>query len=184
MENKVIWRKISSILTFEEFQRYEVSNTGLVRNKKGLTLKQSIKKDGYHIVSLYSKKLKRCKSLNVHRLVCLAFLKNEDLKPQVNHIDGDKSNNSIFNLEWVTAKENINHSIDIGLRKATPEKAIDSVKIKIMQIDKKTDEVIKIWDSIQEASEFTGIDFRNIAHVVRGEPSRKTAGGYKWKKVD
>lgn len=90
---------------------YSVSNYGHVRktfkNGKNIILKPRINYKGYERVSL-SKHYFR-KEFCVHRLVAECFIENKHNKPQVNHIDGNKLNNIVNNLEWVTAKENCIH---------------------------------------------------------------------------
>ena len=85
------------------FDNYSVSNLGRVRNDKtNRMLKFYTKENGYMQVQL-GRKNNPC---YVHRLVAKAFIPNPNSKPQVNHIDGNKSNNISSNLEWVTASEN------------------------------------------------------------------------------
>lgn len=89
--------------TIEDKPNYEVNKLGQVRNKKtGRILKQSIRKDGYRQVMLGRKTI----PLYIHRLVAIAFIPNKHNLSQVDHINGDKSDNTIENLRWVTASEN------------------------------------------------------------------------------
>lgn len=102
---------------------YSVSKDGRVlshpkrcSNVFGKILKQYINHTGYHSVVLQNGyKVKHM----VHVLVAKAFIPNPENKPQVNHKDGNKSNNCVENLEWVTASENIHHAFKTGLRKPT-----------------------------------------------------------------
>ena len=97
---------------------YKVSNYGNVKTynwknaKREAILKPATTKDGYLQVAL--QKDKKLRSFKVHRLVAQAFLMNPENKPQVNHIDCNKANNKVSNLEWCTPKENTAHSIKMG----------------------------------------------------------------------
>ena len=102
---------------------YAVTNTGSVwsypkntnGNNKGKWLKQSVDKNGYTYFTLF--KGKKSKKHKAHRLVAQAFIPNRDNKSQVNHIDGDKTNNFIENLEWCSPNENTKHAIQNNLIK-------------------------------------------------------------------
>lgn len=123
-----IWR---DVIGFEGI--YQVSNYGDLKGlerktfNKGTNLENIIKekilkkpkdKDGYIRYCLF-KDDKRF-SKYAHRLVALMFIDNPQNKPQVNHIDGNKENNHVDNLEWVTAKENTRHALDLGLSYQEP----------------------------------------------------------------
>ena len=90
------------------FDNYEVSTEGQVRNiTTGHILKPRDNGRGYLEVGLHTNKKRTHKY--IHRLVAEAFIPNPNNKPEVNHIDEDKTNNSVNNLEWLTHKENNNY---------------------------------------------------------------------------
>lgn len=94
--------------------RYLVSNRGRVISlNSGSEMAQYVQKNGYAAVKLRTHNAKR--TFLVHRLVASAFVPNPNGLAEVNHIDGDKLNNSAENLEWVTHSQNMKHSIEIGL---------------------------------------------------------------------
>lgn len=97
-----IWKVI------EEYPNYEVSNFGRVRNlKSNKLLKFDLYEQGYYRVQLFKNNKKKNK--RVHRLVALSFIQQIPNKPDVNHKDGNKLNNHVDNLEWVTWEENNEH---------------------------------------------------------------------------
>lgn len=88
---------------------YKVSNLGNVfSERKQINLKPGDNGRGYQFVNLW--KNKTCVRFYVHRLIALEFIKNSDNKPQVNHIDCDKKNNKVDNLEWCNSFENMQHA--------------------------------------------------------------------------
>lgn len=93
---------------------YQVSEDGRVYSvRRGKCLSPCLDSYGYPMVVLCSNRVR--KTTRIHRLVAQAFIPNPYDKPQVNHIDGDKTNNLVSNLEWVTSDENVLHAVQSGL---------------------------------------------------------------------
>lgn len=161
---KVIWK---DVVGYEGL--YQVSNNGEVRSMnykntgevKILALHKN--HGGYLHVSLC--KDGKEKKWRVHRLVAKAFLPNPENKPQVDHINGDITDNRVENLRWVTGKENCANPI-------YKHKAI------ILQYSKNGD-FIKQWDRKADIKEELGICLTSVYKCCIGQ--RYEAGGYRWR---
>ena len=155
---------------------YEVSDQGNVRNTRiGKILKPGKnKKTGYLYVNL-CKNNKR-KNFYIHRLVAQAFIPNPDNKPTVNHINEDKTDNSVENLEWATMSEQQRHGTrGERVAKTRKEKGCCCKKVYCYELD-------QTFDSIKEADRLTGVSYHCIGKCCQGK--LKTAGKMHWKYVD
>lgn len=174
--------------------KYEISSYGRLRNKTNkVVLKPRKNYKGYLDIKICGK------TKLLHRLVAQTFISNPDNKPQVNHIDEDKTNNHVDNLEWVTAKENSNWGtrndrrvMNTDYRKRNSSYGyvhrLDNVDWDNVNKDKKIAVVGKnvngnesLFKSIREASRATGASSGHISECINGK--RKSAGGYIWVRI-
>lgn len=160
--DKEIWKDIDGYDGL-----YQVSNLGNVRSFKRGKLRImafSTNKYGYHKITLHDNKVK--KHTTIHQLVAKAFIPNPENKPQVNHINGIRNDNRLENLEWCTAKENTNHSIEILNSRKIGEHHSCSI------LDTKTVLLIVDLDKkgflIKEISNITGVKSSTINNVING----------------
>lgn len=169
--------------TIKEFENYEVSSNGDIKRicsydknkhlRKEKILKPRINKCGYLYVILTNNEIR--KTLTVHRLIAKAFIPNPENKPQVNHINGIKTDNRIENLEWVTNQENVLKRYEIGI--------VGNNYKSVSQYDK-NNRLIRIYKNSYEAEKETGINRGQIGACCRKVPKYKTAGGYIWQFTD
>lgn len=154
-----------------------VSNhTGFI-NKPERILKPFKDVKGY--LRVYLTKNSKKKFTPIHRLVSFAFIPNPENKPQVNHIDGNKQNNRVENLEWCTNGENQIHAYVHGLNHHADNSG--RPKRKVNQIDVSTGKIIKTFNSIADATiAMCKSKTSNIGSCCRHEYGKKTCFGYKW----
>lgn len=158
---------------------YQVSNFGNV--KRTFILKPHIDRKGYYFVNLSMNGKVKC--VRVHQLVGKAFIDNPYSKKEINHKNGNKLDNRVENLEWVSHKENMEHAyrnklISPNCFKKCVLCAKEKNRKPISQIESGI--VIAIYESISQAQRQTGI--KHISCAATGK--RKTAGGYEWKYLD
>ena len=175
MNNTEIWKDIKG---YEGL--YQVSNLGNVKSlsryhhKKEQILKPNLKNDGYYETTLL--KNGKPKWIRTHRLVAMAFIPNLENKPQINHKDGNKLNNCVENIEWVTNQENIDHAIKMGLEKLNGHENPNTKPIDQYDLN---GNFIKHWKCIKYAADKLKIHQSKISMACNNHI--KTAGGYIWK---
>jgi len=168
---------------------YEVSNIGRVRSltRYKKVIKPIITNSGYYQYQLWHNGV--CRVGLAHRLVAQAFIPNVDNKPIVNHIDEDKLNNSVENLEWTTHIENCRYGtaiarrtqhIDYSKRRINNAGQIDACSKPIAQYTK-DGRFIRNWKSASECAKFYGWQISNIRRSCKNESA--TAYGFKFKEV-
>lgn len=185
---------------------YEATEEGhIYSHYSNKILKEHVNKGGYHTVSLVNKYTRKRTTTMVHRFIAYCLVDGYEEGLQVNHIDGNKSNNTPSNLEWVTPKENVYHAsritkvrdfrgennprYGVALDEKTKEKISKSLKnnpevgtataIPVKGTHIKSKEVV-YYESASKAGKELNIDNSAISKVLRG--TRKSAGGYRWEK--
>jgi hypothetical protein len=108
--NTEVWKQI------ENHPNYSISNFGNIRNDNTGKKLSKVLNNGYYAFSFCYSKTNR-KTIRLHRLVAMAFISNLNNLPNINHIDGCKTNNHYSNLEWVNQDDNVKHSVKTGLHK-------------------------------------------------------------------
>lgn len=162
---------------------YQVSNLGRVKGLERVVMRGSnfvpvkekimtlrFNQRGYLIAHLTKEGVQ--KQYMTHRLVAQAFISNPENKPQVNHINEVKDDNRVENLEWVTAKENINHGTYLERRARSQSKPIKRINIATGEE--------KAYPS-QVAVELDGFRKQSVHRVLKGW--RNSYLGYKWEYV-
>ena len=148
--------------------KYQISDSGVVKSyhgkdPQGKILSPKIDKDGYHIVCLHIEG--KAKYFRVHRLVAEAFIPNLEGLSQVNHIDENKSNNTVKNLEWCDCKYNNTYGTKIERDNRTkgcrPFKCVETGKVYINQ---------------RQCARELGTTQQAIHHVLKG--NYKSSRGY------
>ena len=171
-----IWRDIPGFVGL-----YQVSNTGKIksldatdrlgRKHKGVVRKHGRNQGGYHVLPLKHNGVQTM--VLVHRIVAEVFVDNPNGYTEVNHIDGNKDNNSSDNLEWCNHSHNIKHAFALGLNPKHKEKKVLCV------------ETGDVFNSCREAEVFCGIKPGNgrVSSVCHNRYGAKTCGGYHWRFV-
>lgn len=154
-------------IIINEFNNYAISNLGNIKNvKTGRVLKLCLNPRGYYSYTFYKKGIR--KTFRIHRLVAIYFIDNPNNLPYVNHIDGNKTNNRVENLEWCTAKQNDEHARRTGLK--VQEKPVLAENVE-------SGEKIA-FKSVSEAGAILGINKGSISKVLHGK--RNKVHGYKF----
>lgn len=162
------------------YSKYRPNGT----KKKGKIKNQTKSPKGYKRLNI-SDSNNIQKSRASHRLIALAFIPNHDNKPFINHIDGDKANNNIENLEWCTCSENTIHAFRIGLRKVSDkarQRAGESLRLRLSKPLEQLDlsgNLIAKFSSGKEASVINKFSQGGICRAASG--MRRTYKGFLWR---
>lgn len=162
--------QISNLGNIRSIERITTSKNNVNRRYKSRQLKTSLNENRYVVVVVRVNNVHY--NFKIHRLVAESFIPNPDNKATVNHIDGNKQNNNVLNLEWSTHSENIKHAFKNNLNNN------ENQYKPVLQYSKQG-EFIHRFNSISEAKKVLKITGGHIGEVCKG--SMKTAYGFIWK---
>lgn len=172
------------IKSSSRIRSYNVNGKNGTYLRNGKILSQAINSHGYPCVTIKFDNGTQ-KVVAVHRLIAKTFIPNPENNPQINHIDGDKTNNAVSNLEWCTARDNIIHAFKNNLNKGSHHMKGKKGKFHPLSIPvvayKKNGEFVAEYESLSIAAEKLGI--KSCAHIsscINGK--RKTCHNYIWKR--
>lgn len=164
---------------------YQVSNCGRIKSlnynhtNKEKIRKKDISNKGYECILLCKNASKKKKL--IHRIVAETFIPNPENKPQVNHIDGNKKNNNVKNLEWVTNGENEKHAYENNMKFKHYGKD-NGMSKPILKYDLNWN-FIEEYDSIKQASKENNIGVSTIVYCLKGKTKKPTKYYFKYKEV-
>lgn len=170
--NKATLEQITKLLESMQWQpvvgweqKYDVSRSGVIRNKQGVVVTQWKNDQGYMLAKLSNPR----KDVRVHRMVAKSHIPNPCSKPDVNHIDHRRDHNHVANLEWCTQKENLAHMTSSG-RRASPWKNKRSPNAKLS--DDVISQIIQLRIeglSYQSLASMFNTSKRTIGRILNGE---------------
>lgn len=170
--------EVSNLGRIKSLPRYVNNHTGQLLVKEKI-IKQQINHKGYAVVTLGNRKSGNKKTMFVHRLVAKAFIPNPKNLPQINHIDGNKLNNRIENLEWCDNSYNQIHAYKTGLNIHSEEAG--RKKKAVYQIDISSKKIINEFKSATEAAKQVGSSQSDISACCRKERGHRIIKGYIWR---
>ena len=155
----------SSLGNIRSLDRIVICKNGRIDHKIGTTMKLRQNKNGYMQIGLTKHNVR--KMTYVHRLIAETFIENPDNKSQINHKDGDKLNNSVENLEWVTASENLKHSYE------NLNRTINSGKHRKIKGYDEDGELIFMCPSLEKCAKWIGLSPTQTRRLIENQKRTK-----------
>ena len=184
-----MWKKVPNTSIYYANEKGQIKSIDHKHNagrgyyiRKGRILKPTLNSHGYLCVGITYEGEEQ-KTVPVHRVIAQTFIPNPENKPQINHIDGNKQNNSVNNLEWCSPKENIIHAYKTGLNKGSKpmlgRKGEKHPNSKCVVMCDSFGNELRVFPCISNASEEMKLSASHICACTKGK--RKSCGGYYWK---